>query len=216
MLKAWAIRRLPADEHWDRSLIKETQGTPQIPDPRKPGVHIPVSVSFEVFAGDEVNADAQPARRETTPRAVHIGQWMLEQYGCTDGCQGCDFKKAGVKTQRLHSQVCRARIEAAMDSGAQGRKAKAAARERFDHWAPTEMERMETEREFEEAVNEKEREEGGGLDVGRTYAGGIQCTRGHVGDQVQVEGQDAGGDKESYEDQQEDIERNGRQSEEKR
>ena len=30
-LKAWAIRRMPAEDQWDGELVKEMQGTPQRP-----------------------------------------------------------------------------------------------------------------------------------------------------------------------------------------
>ena len=35
----------------------------------------------------------------------------IERYCFTDGCPGCDFKKAGMKAQRPHKPQCRERVE---------------------------------------------------------------------------------------------------------
>ena len=153
VVKAWAIRRMPVGEQWDASLIKTMQGTPQRPDPRKPSLSIPVSVSVDIMQEDESGIYVETARREAMPRSPHIRQWMLDEFGYTDGCQGCDFKKAGMSAQRPHNQKCRDRMEIAMEKDERGRRAKAAAKDRFDHWAALEMEendKKEAQRKMEE------------------------------------------------------------------
>ena len=50
-IRAYAVKRSPADERWAASNIKEMQGVPQQVDPRKAGIKVPVVVNL----GDEVH-----------------------------------------------------------------------------------------------------------------------------------------------------------------
>ena len=44
-VKAYAIKRQDPDSRWDAELLKNLRGTPQQPDPSKPGIAIPASRS---------------------------------------------------------------------------------------------------------------------------------------------------------------------------
>ena len=45
--RAYAIKRMMEDERWDADFIRNMQGTPQQPDPRKKGIVVPISFRFE-------------------------------------------------------------------------------------------------------------------------------------------------------------------------
>ena len=91
-------------------LIKNMQGTPQQPDPTRPGVGIPIKVRFSEPAHVDEAIPNQPARQEQGPRRMRIMPYMLEKYGFTEGCEGCRHKQAGLQGARDHSETCRVRI----------------------------------------------------------------------------------------------------------
>ena len=39
---------------------------------------------------------------------------MLNKHGCTEGCEGCRFKQAGLDATRAHSEACRRRLAEAL------------------------------------------------------------------------------------------------------
>ena len=47
VIKAYAVRRKSEEERWDGSMIKNMKGTPQKPNPNKPGDHVPVRINFD-------------------------------------------------------------------------------------------------------------------------------------------------------------------------
>ena len=47
VVRAYSWSRQPEDQRWDARMIEEMRGTPQQPDPRKPGEVIPVHVGFD-------------------------------------------------------------------------------------------------------------------------------------------------------------------------
>ena len=96
------------------------KGTPQRPDPTKPGLHIPVQIRLE----PEVPFDMPvmiPARDEEGPRRPYIMKRHFEEYGYTEGCDGCGRLAAGMKS-KPHSSKCRSRIEEAMRKTPECRK----------------------------------------------------------------------------------------------
>ena len=121
VVRAYAIRRKAEDQRWDPVMIKEMKGTPQQPDPSKPGGQIPVRIRFDE-AAKLVPEETKPARVETELRRFRITTPMLERYGFTEGCQGCRFKQAGLKDGRGHSETCRTRLMEAMKEDEEGRK----------------------------------------------------------------------------------------------
>ena len=95
---------------WDADLIKNMQGTPQQPDPKRPGVGIPIKVRFSEPAHVDEAIPNQPARQEQGPRRMRIMPYMLEKYGFTEGWERCRLKQAGLQGARDHSETCRVRI----------------------------------------------------------------------------------------------------------
>jgi len=68
-VRARAIRKKPYEDQWDGGLIKAMRGTPAQPNPLKPGMQIPIKITFE----EKVEGDAeacQPARAEEKPRQL--------------------------------------------------------------------------------------------------------------------------------------------------
>ena len=74
-------------------------------------------------------------------------------HGYTEGCKGCEHKRAGLDAQRPHNQACRSRIEAAIEQDARGRAARARTDNRFQQWERAEKERAD------EAKKEKAKED---------------------------------------------------------
>ena len=123
VVRAWAIRKKPWDEQWDPRLIKEMKGTPRQPNPLKPGTNIPIMIHFDETGGEGEPEARVPARREDKPRAVYIKEWMLEEFGYTGDCPGCNAKRAGTSLQRSHTSECRQRLEEALSKDEKGKKA---------------------------------------------------------------------------------------------
>ncbi len=44
--RAYSIRRMDEANRWDKEPVEETKGTPQRPDPNKPGSNVPVRIRF--------------------------------------------------------------------------------------------------------------------------------------------------------------------------
>ena len=110
VVRAFSYRRRSEGSRWDADLIKNMQGTPEQPDPTRPGVGIPIKVRFSEPAHVDEAIPNQPARQEQGPRRMRIMPYMLEKYGFTEGCEGCRHKQAGLQGARDHSETCRVRI----------------------------------------------------------------------------------------------------------
>ena len=112
-VKAYAVKRQDPVRRWDRDLLQNLQGTPQRPDPNKPGIAIPIRVNFDAPAEDEP-VPAQPEERHRQIRRMKLTGRILEKYGYSENCEGCRFKRAGLSESRNHTDECRKRIEGAM------------------------------------------------------------------------------------------------------
>ena len=111
-VKAYAIKRQPEGQRWSAAIISELQGTPQQPDPSKPGIAIPVRIQFDSVEAAPLPPPAEASRRQI--RRMRINETILKKYGFTSNCEGCRFRRAGLGETRGHSEECRTRIEAAM------------------------------------------------------------------------------------------------------
>ena len=109
VLRAYAIKRMDPDERWDGEAIKRLQGTPQQPDPSKPGVRIPVRVTFDPMEEAEPSEAREARREKELGRRMRITKPLLEHYGYSEDCEGCRRKRAGMDA-RLHTDRCRARL----------------------------------------------------------------------------------------------------------
>ena len=120
VVRAYSIARQPGEDRWDADFVKEMTGTPQRPDLKKPGMQIPVSITF----GEGEEEDGEKTRtREEEIRRMRITQAHLDEYGYTDGCDGCRFKRAGLAGGRAHSERCRKRIMEELEKTEAGRRA---------------------------------------------------------------------------------------------
>ena len=84
-----------------------------------PGLRIPVKVRFD--PAEEADPEPTRTRQEEDSRRMKITDSILEKYGYTKGCVGCDFKKWGLKEARPHTEGCRRRIMEDMGKTDEGR-----------------------------------------------------------------------------------------------
>ena len=108
VVKATSIKRFGMSERWDVNAIVDMKGTPQRPDPSKPGLHIPVRIRVEAEDPFEMPA-MRPARNEDAPRRAYVMKRHYEEHGYTEGCEGCIRLSAGMRP-RPHSNACRERM----------------------------------------------------------------------------------------------------------
>ena len=64
--RAYAVKRMLEGERWDPEFIRNMQGIPQQPDPRKRGITVPISFTFEPKAAER---EVQPVKEVTEPMA---------------------------------------------------------------------------------------------------------------------------------------------------
>ena len=118
-VKAYSVKRQDPDNQWNGAAMKSMTGTPQQPDPLRPGLHVPIHINFDPSSvSHEPQAD-HIAPRE--PKRMHITKKILEKYGHTVGCEGCRRSAAQMDSHN-HSEVCRARIWDEMGKDESGRK----------------------------------------------------------------------------------------------
>ena len=112
-VRAYAVKRMADDERWNAENIQQMQGLPQQPDPKRPGLRVPIRITL----GEEVT-EVQPREVqkdvEPLPRRMGITATELEKYGYTDNCPGCQAKRRGAVAKKGHSEACRKRIEELM------------------------------------------------------------------------------------------------------
>ena len=120
VVRAHTVERLSPSTKWDINHILDMRGTPQRPDPSKPGLHIPVRIRMDPAVTIQM-PEARPARKEEGPRSAYLSKEDFKRYGFTEGCGGCSRKAAGMAA-RPHSSKCRNRIEAEMRKTVDGRK----------------------------------------------------------------------------------------------
>ena len=84
------------------------QGTPQQPDPTKPGLHIPGRIRMEPEV-PFIMPGMKPAREEVAPRRTYVMKRRFEKLGYTEDCEGCARLSTGMKS-RAHTGKCRARM----------------------------------------------------------------------------------------------------------
>ena len=151
VVKAWAIKKKPPSEQWDIDLVNGMMGTPGQPDPTKASIRIPIRVNFDDEEEEERADEPRPMRVELYPRAIYIQQWMVEAYGYTEGCAGCDSRRAGLTDRKQHSTRCRERMMAELEKDPRGKMTRDRADERWRQWAVREAERHDREKAQEEA-----------------------------------------------------------------
>ena len=97
------------------------KGTPQQPDPSKPGLHIPVRIRID----PPVEADMpelRPQREEDMPKGAYTKKRRLEEFAYTEDCEVCRRLRPGVMPRRPHLECCRKRIYEELAKTEVGRK----------------------------------------------------------------------------------------------
>ena len=69
VVRAYSVIRKPEGERWDAEMLREMRGSPQQPDPSKPGDHVPIKIRFDPPARDEI-LNTEPLRREVNVRRM--------------------------------------------------------------------------------------------------------------------------------------------------
>ena len=131
VVRAYSVKRHDPDHQWNASAVQSMKGIPQQPDPAKPGVVIPVRVGFDPPAAVEPEQPTENADQGHEVRRMRITPKLLEQYGFTEGCAGCQFKRAGLSESRGHTEACRARIWEALNGDEAGKRHRGLQEERI-------------------------------------------------------------------------------------
>ena len=84
---------------------------------------------------------------------------MLQKYGYTEGCDGCRYKRAGMREARPHTEVCRRRIDEAMMGDETDRRKKEEDDERVNWRLAEKMEKILKEKQETVETIEKEPED---------------------------------------------------------
>ena len=106
-VRAWAAKRKPLGEQRAKDMLKGIKGNPRQPGPNKLGSGIPIHVNFEEV--EEIEAEETAPLRREGARGMKLTDSVFAQYGYTEGCEGCNRKKAGMQ-QRPHTETCRKRL----------------------------------------------------------------------------------------------------------
>jgi len=173
--KARSIRRLPGEERHDKAFLESCKGVPwdkqgkgQVEEEpveilpagiEAPVVHDTVPIVEPVAANK-----AEPAMRRTYIRS----NVELRNYSFTPGCTACDAIQRGKRsTNHLHSEACRARIEAriAADHAAEVQARAQKTRERENEAL---AEQLEKDPEEQRRLKKRREEAGSAMDDGNT------------------------------------------------
>ena len=132
VVKAYSIRRKIDEERWSKQAVEGMKGTP---DQMKPGPGAVGGGGPPVDFGGGAMDDLEPDHVEKPPvletRRFRITPTMLEEHGYTDGCDGCQRKRAGLRGHAAHSEVCRQRVAEALKQTAAGRAVRRREQERM-------------------------------------------------------------------------------------
>ncbi len=137
------IRRVPIEHRWKAERVLLVRATPRLPAPS--------SKNPEVMESRLVDDEAResPAPREDRPsqeladepreaqcrdndiREFRITDRLLEKYGYSENCPGCEHKILQMPGHRLHTAPCRERLRNCMEHDEHDKKAIDGARERI-------------------------------------------------------------------------------------
>ena len=118
LVRTTKFLRLPENEQWSAASVEALRGLlpwkPERPSEEEAAPLLP--------PGPLTSADAGPAGpdEEPEPRRKYLTQRLLDKYGRTPGCPGCQAR-GGVR--RAHTEACRKRLERAWEEDALKRMA---------------------------------------------------------------------------------------------
>ena len=155
IIKARDVYRKSMDERYNQNLLKLIRGTPWKTTPQNEveGEEVP---EFRVVnPGEPQQGQHAEQDGEAMPRRVKITREVLERFGYTSGCPGCNNTRLG-RYHRAHSEQCRERLEEAIREDETTKHRIEAAHARQDAWMQREYARMGLgERTGQEARDEQ-------------------------------------------------------------
>ena len=119
VVKAFAVKRRPDEERWNKDAIINMQGTPEHPVPGMPGRRIPIAIHVDRHEAQE-QAD-EPPRVTEWPRRMQLRRRHFVKHGYSESCAGCRAMQAGI-SQRIHNEACRRRMQEEMEKDEEGRR----------------------------------------------------------------------------------------------
>ncbi len=122
-MRAYTVRRQPADKCWNAVAMDKFKGTPQDP---KEGVGEEVGERIGESDDEGWGDGMKGYAREIVSRDFYITRKYWARYGPTKECPGCeDLKNSGPrghKTRRPHDRPCRKRFEGKIGKTEEGRE----------------------------------------------------------------------------------------------
>ena len=116
-IRCRTVKRRPLGNRWQAAKIEEIAATPRKPNPddatRQNVEHTRPTRSTEVDHAEELDRPVTAEPKEPLRRNFKITRRILEKYGYSSDCAGCDAVLAGRKA-REHTAHCREMLEAAM------------------------------------------------------------------------------------------------------
>ena len=115
-IRCRTVKRRPLDSRWDGEAVSEIKATPRRPNPKEPNEkHIKIDTNIEVQKPEQLEVPKARKEEEVVRRNFRITKRILEKYGHTSGCPGCEADMEGRdKGGRGHTRGCRERIEKRM------------------------------------------------------------------------------------------------------
>ena len=113
-----------------------------------------------VRSSDPLPRNPDESAQTTIPRRTRITPKDISEHGYTVGCQGCEAIQLGHAQRRNHSEVCRKRLEEAMEKSEVGKDRLQRTKERMDFRTAQvgedimEQGEMNTEKNLEVKLNE--------------------------------------------------------------
>ena len=71
VVRASSVKRHDLSQRWGKAMMNGMQGTPQQPDPSKPGLHIPVRIRMDPPVEVDM-PNLRPQREEDMPKETYI------------------------------------------------------------------------------------------------------------------------------------------------
>ena len=159
-IKVRTLRPRPESERWSEEAINKIVATPDAPNPKDPSQTEPKGPRETDRKGARREGGHElpevPVRRdEGLVREFRITDKLIEKYGFTPGCPGCEAKIDGT-TRAGHTQACRRRIETAM---ANDEVEKAALQRRDERRAKHDADRSSQPEARDQPAQEEQQEE---------------------------------------------------------
>ncbi|MDA8582757.1 reverse transcriptase domain-containing protein [bacterium] len=123
VIRAWSVKRRPEGERWNAEAIRGLRGTPQQPDPSRPGMQIPVHLEDDDDRDESLRERDYEEAEPVGTRRLQIRRWMVRKYGESEDCAGCvSAVEAGNAPKREHTDSCRARFVELLSKDEEGRR----------------------------------------------------------------------------------------------